>query len=348
MKCFNKNSLDYQALLRKSGNSNELLYPICREYLTNLNRFPYLDELPASNSELYLRDQLKLNKDYCKISDILEFANKNTIEESKIAINNDLRDIEVDILPLNTSAKVTIQHKPGFKTEITEGYSDDVMSNSSFFSSVIDKLSDLYGIKIIKINNSIINSSNIVKNVPNTSLANAFIYNNNIYVNTDNASVDAPVHELLHLMMGSIRFNSPELYYSLVSTMQNIQWSPLIIQSLGNRSNSDIGEELFVTEMAKYLTGMPSYLSKLDTSIKREIFYNFNRMLDTILMGNQSVKSLNRNLYSMSLKDIAKLVDSSALNNTFSGSLSDAKIHRVLQNRKAELMEQNDLKEICK
>ena len=48
------------------------------------------------------------------------------------------------------------------------------------------------------------------------SEAQAFILNGNIYVNTDSATVDAPIHEQLHLFLGSIRFGNPNLYFQLV------------------------------------------------------------------------------------------------------------------------------------
>jgi hypothetical protein len=41
--------------------------------------------------------------------------------------------------------------------------------------------------------------------------------NNNIYINTDLATLDSPIHEILHLVLGSIKFQNPKLYTDLVS-----------------------------------------------------------------------------------------------------------------------------------
>jgi len=49
---------------------------------------------------------------------------------------------------------------------------------------------------------------------------------------------------------------------------------------------------VFVTELAKYLTGRSNDLSTLPNNIKHEIFYNINRTLDTMLMGDASVKCI--------------------------------------------------------
>jgi hypothetical protein len=52
-------------------------------------------------------------------------------------------------------------------------------------------------------------------------------------------------------------------------------------------------------------------------------------------------------VYNSSLKDVAKLVNSSTMVNKSHGFLEDALIHRVLANVKQELLENGDLKEEC-
>jgi hypothetical protein len=43
----------------------------------------------------------------------------------------------------------------------------------------------------------------------NVSQAKAFIYNGNIYLNIDNATIDSPIHEMLHILLGSMSRNNP-------------------------------------------------------------------------------------------------------------------------------------------
>jgi len=38
--------------------------------------------------------------------------------------------------------------------------------------------------------------------IPNIKTAEAFIHNGTIYINTDYARADAPLHELMHLIIG--------------------------------------------------------------------------------------------------------------------------------------------------
>ena len=41
------------------------------------------------------------------------------------------------------------------------------------------------------------------------SQAKAFIYNGNIYINTDNATIDSPIHEMLHIVIGGLSRSNP-------------------------------------------------------------------------------------------------------------------------------------------
>jgi hypothetical protein len=36
-----------------------------------------------------------------------------------------------------------------------------------------------------------------------------FEYDGEIYINVDRASVDTPIHEMMHLLIGSLRFSNP-------------------------------------------------------------------------------------------------------------------------------------------
>jgi hypothetical protein len=53
----------------------------------------------------------------------------------------------------------------------------------------------------------------------------------------------------------------------------------------------------------------------LDDNIKYELHYNIKRLLDSALMGQYSVKSLDESkLYNMSLKKLATIMQSMLLN----------------------------------
>jgi len=130
----------------------------------------------------------------------------------------------------------------------------------------------------------------------------AFIYNGDIYINTDNSSIDAPLHEMMHLLIGSIKFTNPSLYSNLVSLAESFDNYPRLIKTFKNRTRSDINEELFVTEFSRYVTGQDSVLNNLNKNVLYEISYNVHRLLDSVLMGRKSTILHGEGVYNMSLK----------------------------------------------
>lgn len=350
LSCINKNSVEFQTLKNRSGLSEFVIESVSRNYIDKLGRFPELDELPGSNSEPNLRESLKIKKDdSTSINNILDYTGASTVQEANITINNQFRDLEVNILPLNKDAIVDIQHRPSiYDIKQVEKVSNIQEVNSSgFFNTILDKLASLYGINFIKINNIELESERWKNIIVDAKTAQAFIYNNNIYINTDIASIDSPIHELMHLFIGSIKFTNPELYYNLVNLSEQFTGYDQLVKKFKNRTRSDINEELLVTEVSRYLVGKDSILGHLDDSTKYEISYNIHRLIDSILMGTDSSNILGQTVYDLSLKSLAKKLNSTVMNNNFQGKLSDAEIHRIMQNEKAELMESGKLKEYC-
>lgn len=67
------------------------------------------------------------------------------------------------------------------------------------------------------------------------------------------------------------------------------------------------------------------------------------RVLDSIFDGSYSVRSISdRQLFNFSLKQVAAMVNSSILNNSFKGSITDAQINRIASNYKQKMMESKD------
>ena len=219
------------------------------------------------------------------------------------------------------------------------------VNSFAFFNEIIDKLQTLYGINIIPITNAEL-SQDRWASITGTKGIKSFIYNGNIYINTDIATVDSPVHEFLHLLFGSMKYQNRALYNTLVGQAEQFDSYDTISQNYPNRTRGDINEEVFVTELAKYLTGQKNAISNLEQSAQNEIIYNINRTLDTVLMGENSVKCVE-NSYIMNLKTLAKLVNSSTMISEKRGSLSDATLNRMMANTKSELMKNKELKEEC-
>lgn len=350
--CINKNSVQYQSLKNRAGISELVLESVCREYLEKYDRLPHLDELPRSNSEPYLREQLHIKKDNsARIQDILDATGKNTVQEAMVDLNDQYRDLETTILPIVDEALVDIVHRPTTSNfEVEPIQQDDNVSSYMVLNNSLHKLAELYGIAFNDITDAELNSDEWRGVIPDGHLVNAFIHNGQIYINLDRGSVDAPIHEMFHMFVGSLRFTNPNFYQNLVDSVQTLPNYQLLAQRYSGRTRNDINEEILVTETSKYLTGQSSTLSSMDSKTRYEISYNIKRMLDTILMGQDSVKTISEDrLFNLTLKEIAQEVNSAVMKNNFTGTMNveGSELHRRLNNEKADLYRQGVLEEYC-
>ena len=350
--CINKKDPEYQALKNKSGIQEFILEAVCRDFLDKYDRFPNLDELPQANSEPYLRDTFGINQhNGASIDNILSKTETSTIEEANAVINNEYRDLEVSIIPINKEAIVDIEHRPTADNfESKEVEVDESPNDYQIFNNAIEKLASIYGIKFNSITDAELNSEQWRNKIPDAQLVNAFIYNGEIYINLDRNSVDAPVHEMVHILIGSMRFTNPSIYQDLIDLVQKFPNYQKLVQQYPNRSRNDVNEEIFITEVSRYIAGLPSNISGIDYKLQYEVSYNIKRVLDSVLMGQDSVKTLsNDRLFNLSLKQIAKEINSSIMTNNFRGTLDveGSELHRKLNNIKADLIEQKLLKEDC-
>lgn len=102
-------------------------------------------------------------------------------------------------------------------------------------------LAEKFGVKI-----NIVHSSELHQfNDPKVYKAAAFVDKDNIYVNIDKASIAEPLHELLHLVLATMKANNPDDYYLLVNSVQNHPEFN-IVSRLYNDINTEMLEETFV------------------------------------------------------------------------------------------------------
>lgn len=333
--------MEYQILRSRSGIPENTLDVYCRSFLTQYGRFPYLDELPSDSSQ-NLIETLHLDSDgFTSKDSVLEFTQSEE-DDVNAVINDQYRDLQVGVTFILDTALVGIQKRPTFyhSTENETVIPTSNVTPRSVIINIADKLDKYYGIKFIPTTTVELESLGV------TDLSKSFILNNNIYVNTDLATLDSPIHEILHLLLGSIKFQNPKLYADLVSASTQFGNYNKIAQLYPNRTQMDIQEEVFVEEFGKYLMGN-SELNKLPEYIQYEISYNITRLLDSILMGDTSVRSLNTNIYNMSLQDLVKAVNSRLTTASLNINLQDAALHRELGNIKEDLLRKGDLREEC-
>lgn len=315
--------------------------------------FPKLDEIPNSNSEPYLREQLKTTKnDFAKTKDLLNYTKTTNIQQALIKLNTELHtDLEVDAVKLTDDIVILeINRRPS--TESNPDFEQQEVQNNRHSAIILDtfcdKLQKLYGVNIVTTTNAEINNSLELSQLPDAQVAKAFIYNNTIYINTDNATVDSKVHELLHLLFATMRDIDSEEYFKLIEMARKFKNFDHIAQSYPNRTQGDLLEEVFVTELAKHLAGLNSDIQEISEDDYNKIYRQITMMLDSSLEGQISSKSIPQDeLYNHSFGKIGQLVNSRVTSYKFLGSLDQTKIHRILANTKSKLMREKRLEEVC-
>jgi hypothetical protein len=356
-KCINTKSVEFQTNLKRSGLSEFDYAVMVRRYFDQQRRmgisedelrYPELDMVDGADSSQYLSDNIKLKKDNsASIEDILSYAKTEDIQQANVEINNKHRDLEVSILPLNKDALVTIEHRPTDFSD-KERPRNQISKDKLALLPIFDKLANLYGIKFNNVTLADLQHDPKFKGVYDAKHTNAFILNGEIYINMDVANADAPIHEMTHLLLGSIKYQNPEMYSTLVDISEQLPMYQELAKNYPNRTRSDVNEEIFVTELAKFLANQTSVIQELPEFVQHDIIYNVKRMLDSMLMGDVSVKMIpTERLLSSSIFDIAEVVNSDVFHNTSRGILQGSSIHRILNNRKSDLMNRNELKEHC-
>lgn len=349
--CININSVQYRELKRLSTLPDILLKAEIARYQENHNgRFPNIDEIPGASSQEAIKQDLKIRNDgTSNIKDILEFTGTSDLNKATVIINDKYKDLDVEIIPLNKTAIVDIKERPSLYKYVESPKLDfEFTDSTTFITNSLDKMAKTMGINIRHMSMATMRNEGILKEVPDAVQSAAFIYNGDIYVNTDIATIDSQVHELMHIFLGSMRFKNLELYMELVQSVENLPNIETLARNYPNRTKLDLLEEVFVEEFSKYLSGIENEMTQLDSDTLYQISYNITRTLDSMLMGDNSVAAIDEDvLYNSSLRSIGQMVNSSTMQNVRQGFLEDALIHRTLANVKQELLENGDLKEEC-
>lgn len=352
----NKNS-KYQTLKQMSGASTLDLDTAVSFVEQNLQREPQLDDIRGGDSENYLVNNLGLkhSKDtyYINTKELLSNTGTTSLQEANIRLNEIYKDKEITLSEVSGITIVDIKPRPSaFIDELQEDIEVDLEvspeRNLAVLKSMCSKLERLYGIHFNLMDTESLEKSGLHTAVANSQLIAGFVYNGEIYINTDVASIDTPIHELSHFVLGALKFQNPILYQGLTQSIEQLPNYAQLASRFQNRTRNDINEEIYVEEVSKALLGKKSGLDQLGLGLKNEIIYNAQRLLDSVLSGQKSVKTIPRNnLFSKSLVEIAELVGSKATSLTDISFTDLSYLNRIVANTKEQLLESGELTEIC-
>ena len=311
-------------------------------------------EINAKSKALYKLDKEEINainnSEGAIITNVFESLNPKYLEGLSFGDDILSNPFTTDYIVSNPNQIKSATDNSGLFNRQNNNIYDPEPNGYLIFTQALNKLASLYGIKFNDITDAELNSEKWKSIIPDVNSVNAFVYNGQIYINIDKANLDAPIHEMMHILVGSIRFQNPNLYTELINLAQQFPNYSKLIQKFPGRTRNDVNEEVFIEEVSRYLSGLPSNIASITPKLQYEISYNVKRLLDTILMGQDSVKTLtNDRLFSLSLKELAQQVNSSIMKNNFHGTINveNSELHRKLNNIKSDLYNQGTLKEYC-
>lgn len=345
----NKNSSRYQTLKQMSGISEFVLDNTISRYKNEFNREDVeLDELPGVNSIPHLKKSLNI-KEFPNINSIdtnqvLEYTSTESIPEANIQLNKQYKDLEITLTPFDTFTSIEYKKRPRVEGKISPKIEQEIESNPNksrvLIVNQLSKMSKLYGINIIP-------TTTEESNVPNAGVVKGYVQDGNIYINTDNATIDTPVHEMMHIFLGGVRYTNPQLYFSLVNSVESLERYNELSLQFPYKTRGDLNEEIFVQEFAHYLTNQPSLFDTLDKSVLSKLTYEVLRNLDSFIDGEYSVKTIKQDIFGKSIMQLSRSLQSDIINNKQYGSLTPDMVHRILSNYKEDLKKNNLLEERC-
>lgn len=188
--------------------------------------------------------------------------------------------------------------------------SKDFSDSKEFIIQISEVLSNKFGIKVNLYDNS------EVAGLGNSTLFNtaAFTQGTELYINIDKASIAEPLHELLHVIMATMKASNPDNYYRIVNA---VQYHPMFKQVAKDYQeiNTELLEETFVQLFSK----------------------TFRKNIERIGIFNEDVFNLG---IKGTIKDLLELSDTLDWEDTF--DLSGKSIKNILINFGSSLLKNDD------
>lgn len=358
--CDFKSDIRFERVQKTVPSSNQTYLDLyTQSYISQYDQMPRIDEIQFADSRNLMKQELEIKNtnsgtQYTTVEKLFDVTKTSSIEEAIQVLNKNLYpDLETDILQIGENVMI-FTRKRNAKTEIKQEEKVEVdrnldsLSKKELICDMLYDLSKFLGINFKTITSSELQNEPFSSQIPDAHFVNAFIYQNDVYINVDNAKFDAPIHEMSHILIGNIRYIDESLYTKLLEYAQNAENIAMRSLEFPNRTQNDILEEILVDEFSKYLSGYESVFDSMNASELNNIQYHMIRCLDTMLSGEISVRKLNqKKIGQKSIYDLAELVNAYKFHNDKKSSVDVSSIHRMVNNEKSRLLENGELIENC-
>ena len=288
-----------------------------------------------------------------KLKELLGVPDLNSLEQEFIQAYPDLDLISFSKLSNKYTINVKRIASKWFNRKAEFEQNENIFS-IVVINNLIEKAIQRFGRKIYKITDLDLASPKWNGLIDRSKTNKAFIYNGDIYINVDHATIEDTLHEFLHLILGSIEQKEGKAYYDLISRIaSDEQWLesqlPMFYKPGTNqldRSLSDILEELFVREISKYLTGQKSKIREFESEVQDLILNDFMSGFNQIFDAKYSIDTTNPLLsFQTSLIKLGNELESTH----FSTNLIEKSTkHRINSNLVSKYLQQfSNIQELC-
>ena len=229
----------------------------------------------------------------------------------------------------------TTKTKNSILTRFSPSDSPEVITEISEF------LMDTYGIKVNYLTNK-----EMVELIGSSNYASAFVYQGEVYINIDKASIADPLHEFLHLVLMTMKASNPDTYYKLISSIEGHKNYSMYEVMYSGEIQANKNEEIFAKILSE--TFRESIIKK---GIFNEDIFNeaFNNSIKDLLQLNKSLEFEDSfELLGTPLEQILTMFNSNILNNV-SGLIDENNVIKMLNYSGTikDLIESGNLTEEC-
>jgi len=260
----------------------------------------------------------------------------------------------------NSVATTQVDNEAPFSKDFTstdkKSFVKSAKASKQLLTGLASKLEGMYGIKM-----NLLSTEEIAEQFdldPNATLLyseqRAFVYGNQVFLNTDKASLAEPIHELGHIIMQGLKSSNNSLYQTIISKFaahpqfdniakhypnldQNRQAEEVFVTTLGEMFNGRIGNEL----TKKWESDNRSFLGDVYNSIKNflaELFGINNRSF--FELGNYEIMNMSfeeiQNHFGKSMLT-GEFIPAVEVNNIKQETLEDGTYLRAADGRKSSL-----------
>lgn len=273
-----------------------------REILSTPEKVETFIQLRAQFRDMEIYKQVYNNKNP-RIDTPEKIEYETLLSKQALDIVKNAKEIVYEIVEKNGNKYLV---KPLEVNDRIPLYSKQSRSFKSELLTISEYLNKNFGVKT-----NLVTTEDIAKDfkkiIPNAGRVNAFIFNNEIYVNVDKATTADSLHEFAHIVMGTIKRNNPELYYGLLQRIEELPDYNLRLSRFDGdkRARTDLNEEIFVDTFGEYFSKVSNPWFNDKTLGMKELGEKFKQGTKKMLQTGDSIsdETVGR-LLNMSVNDI--------------------------------------------